>query len=241
MQVQFGHRFLVVYVLGVLCLGTVVIATLREDTTQDRPGPVAASLSAGERAGTESGPDSPGTESGGPDGSGPDEGGSDDDGRLPGAPPSGGTDPGPGGIEAAPGSDPPLPGSGEPDGNGPRERRDPVVRGVAAPASADGTLVVGHPRRVLPPAPGTRVLTSSVSPSPGRLQVAFRAEGSDADRVLAFYRVHLAGLGFREVSGQAASGTKSAFFSWRASSVVITANPEDDSYAVFAVLVARRA
>ncbi|MQW74802.1 hypothetical protein GHK92_02855 [Nocardioides sp. dk4132] len=237
MKLQFGRRFLVVYVLGVLCLGAIVIATLREDTGQPLPGPVAASLSAGASRGADAG-----VPGGGPDGDPTGGGAAGGSGQPPGAPPSDGSDPGPGGIEAAPGPDLGAgPGSGEPRGSGPGRRRDPVVRGVAAPESADGALVAGHPRRVLPPVPGTRVRTSSVSPSPGRLQVTFSAEGSDADRVLAFYRVHLAGLGFREVSGRAASGTEAAFFAWRASSVVITAVPEDGSYAVFAILRARRA
>ncbi|WP_166136602.1 ICP22 family protein [Nocardioides ochotonae] len=237
MRVQFGRRFLVLYVLGVLCLGAVVIATLREDPGQDPSDPVSAALSAGATDGTggDPDPDAPG---------GPGEG--ETSGRPPGSPPSDGADPGPGGIEADPGTGSetgradPGAGPGKLPGTSPGQRRDPVVRTVDGPGSAEGELVDGHPRRVLPLAPGTRVLTSSVSPAPGRLQVTFTATGGEADQVLAFYRRHLSALGFREVPGRAASGAEAAFFAWQASSVVVTASPEDGSYAVFAVLRTRR-
>jgi len=241
MKVQFGHRFLVLYVLGVLCLGAVVIATLREEPGEETSDPVSAALSTGASIGT-SAPRA-GEQDGPEDGEGA--------GRPPGAPPSDGGDPGPGGIEAAPGTGPGTgsqadPGAGPGVGpgrlpeTGPGQRRDPVVRGVEEPDSTEGELVDGHPRRVLPLAPGTRVLTSSVSPAPGRLQVAFTATGGEAEQVLAFYRLHLAALGYREVPGRAASGSEAAFFAWRASSVVITAAPQDGSYVVFGVLRTRR-
>lgn len=193
MRVEFGRRFLLLYVLGVLCVGAVAILTLREDArdTSARPG-VAASLASGGPAG-----------------------------------PSG--DPLERGV-------PP----GEVVSSEHQRGRDPEVPPAPGPESATGALVESHPYQVLPLAPGARVLTSSVAPSPGRLQVALTAAGADADRVLAFYRGHLSGLGFRVMPGQAAGGGEAAFFSSQSSSVVITVDPHDDSYAVFAVLRTRR-
>ncbi|NPC97926.1 hypothetical protein [Nocardioides sp. zg-DK7169] len=220
MRLQFGRRFLVLYVLTVLCLGTVAVVVLGEDTGSSAPDPdSAASLSSAATGGPETGPTS--------------------GERPPGAPPSDGSSPGPGGIEAAPDDDP-YPGLGTPPGASRGPGRLPVVPTVEQPESADGALVASHPRRVLPAAPGTQVLTSSVSPSPGRLQVTFTAHGRDPEDVLAFYRLRLTSLGFRETPGRAAGGAEAAFFAWRTSSVVITADPADDTYAVFAVLSTRR-
>lgn len=193
MRVEFGRRFLLLYVLGVLCVGAVAILGLREDSsdTSARPG-VAASLASGR----------PAVPSGGP--------------LERGVPP------------------------GEVVASDHERGRDPEVPTTSGPVSAGGALVGSHPHQVLPLVPGTRVLTSSVAPSPGRLQVTLTAAGADADAVLAFYRVHLSGLGFRVVPGQAAGGGEAAFFSSRSSSVVITVDPQGDSYAVFAVLRSRR-
>ena len=96
---------------------------------------------------------------------------------------------------------------------GTEARQAPVSQPLPTQASADGTLVHGYPASVLPPARGSTIETSSVSPTGRRLQVALNARtGQGAGGVLLFYRQTLTALGFTEDNVSATAGNQAAGF-----------------------------
>jgi len=101
------------------------------------------------------------------------------------------------------------------------------------------SLVAGYPG-LLRPAPRSRVVTSSLSPSGGRIQVALVARGrTSPDAVLRFYRTRLAGQGFATRPAPAVGGAGVAAFQRHDGSVVVTVEPRhrgSTRYTVFATL-----
>lgn len=113
----------------------------------------------------------------------------------------------------------------------------------AEAGSARGRLVAGYPARLLPRAPRSAVVSSSVAPSTGRAQVALVARrpaggAVSPSRVLLFYRTTLGAAGFREVSTDAVGGARAAAFRRGADRVVVTVDPAPArTYSVYATLV----
>lgn len=154
------------------------------------------------------------------------------DGASPGEPGDDG-----GGIEMPPPGDQEsgLPGLDPPD-TGPL-----VSLPLPDQASSKGALVTGYPRRAFPVAPRSRIRASSVSPADARLQVALTATTTlKPGRVLLFYRLHLAGLGFQEVPTTAVGGSSAAAFERGGDSAVVTVTPGKAAaaYSVFGTLTA---
>lgn len=119
----------------------------------------------------------------------------------------------------------------------------PTYAPPARAAAARGRLVPGYPARVLPRAPRSAVVSSSVAPTAGRVQVALVARRSlGPSSVLLFYRTALARSGFREVSTEAVGGADAAAFRRGADRVVVTVDPRPArTYSVYATLVADEA
>jgi len=107
-------------------------------------------------------------------------------------------------------------------------------------ATGQGRLVDGYPTRVLPQAPHSLVLVSSVSPSGHRLQVSLTARGRVRPMPLErFYRLRLARLGFRAESVPAVAGTTAVGFARGDSHVTLTIRPgRVTHYSLFATLSA---
>lgn len=109
---------------------------------------------------------------------------------------------------------------------------------LPAAGAARGQLVKGFPRSMRP-LRRSRVLTSSVSPSGSRLQVALEAStAAGVDRVLLAYRTRFARLGMVEEDVQSVQGSHSSGFSRGDSSVVVTvrAGGGRTTYTVYGVL-----
>lgn len=107
--------------------------------------------------------------------------------------------------------------------------------------SAEGGLVAGYPDEALPVAPRSQIAATSVSPADDRLQVALTASTAlGSDRLLRFYRLHLAELGFTEKPTPAVGGSSAAGFERGADSVVVTVTPGKSAseYSVYGTLYA---
>lgn len=119
-------------------------------------------------------------------------------------------------------------------------RDEPLIRRpLPRTAAARGRLVDGYPARVLPPARGTDIATSSVTASGGRLQVALTGETSrSTDAVLLFYRLHLTGLGFGEVRRPASGQGMEVSFRRGRDSATLSVRATDAAtwYALFSTL-----
>lgn len=114
---------------------------------------------------------------------------------------------------------------------------------IALPLPSQGSsraaLVKGYPTAAVPPAPGSSVRVSSVSPSGRSLQVALDATSQGSgEEVLRFYRQHLGGLGFSERPVTAPSGSTAVAFQRGTSSVTLTTSSTTKAYSVYAVLSA---
>ncbi len=107
----------------------------------------------------------------------------------------------------------------------------------AAEHAAD-QVVPGYPARLLPAAPRATVLSSSVSPARGSVQVALVARRAQApDALLRFYRLRLARAGFAETTVPAVGGARAAAFARGRERVVVTVDPgTDHTYSVYATL-----
>lgn len=142
------------------------------------------------------------------------------------------------GLEPAPST------ADEGPGGGPGTTKDtdpPHVTMPAEAAFATGRLVRDYPAALLPAAPRSRVLSSSVSPSGGLVQVALVARGPRrAGALLLFYRQVLEQAGFVERPTTAVGGASAAAFGRDGSRVVVTVDPpvhgKGRSYSVFAIL-----
>lgn len=104
--------------------------------------------------------------------------------------------------------------------------------------AARGHLVPGYPIQLLPLAPRAAVVTSSLAPSPDRVQVALVARrDQSAAAVLRFYRAALARAGFTEESARGVGGSSTAAFTRGPNSVVVTVDPGGaGTYSVYAAL-----
>lgn len=123
----------------------------------------------------------------------------------------------------------------------PKPDKPLISKPLPKQGSADGELVSGYPASVLPPARGSTIETSSVSPTGSRLQVALNARtGQGAGGVLLFYRQTLTALGFTEDNVSATAGTQAAGFRRGKSSVTVTVRRKGDvsSYTLFSTLYA---
>ncbi len=122
---------------------------------------------------------------------------------------------------------------------------DPLVSRPLPPAGqARGRLVAGYPHKSLPPAPGSRIITSSVSVAGSRLQTGLVATATGGEkRLLRFYRSTLVEAGLREVPTTAVGGSSAAAFRSGRNSVTVTVTPGDGrtAYSVFAILAAPQA
>jgi hypothetical protein len=113
----------------------------------------------------------------------------------------------------------------------------------SAASSARGRLVADYPARLLPVAPRSVVVTSSVAPTSRSAQVALVARRSTSPvSVLRFYRSALGGAGFREVRVPAVGGADGVAFRRGGDRVVVTIDPGPArTYSVYATLVAGEA
>ena len=109
--------------------------------------------------------------------------------------------------------------------------------------SAQGRLVHNFPGTLVPPAPASTIISSSVASSGNTLQAGLNGTG-EAAAVLAFYADHFGALGFHAGSIEAAGGTTTASWSYGNSSVTVStgaaASGAGPGYFVFAVLRASR-
>lgn len=109
--------------------------------------------------------------------------------------------------------------------------------------AARGRLVPGYPDALLPAAPRATIVTSSLSPSEGQVQLALvarRDQGPAA--VLRFYRARLARAGFDEQAVAAVGGASAAAFTRGDNRVVVTVDPgRAQTYSVQATFVTGKA
>jgi hypothetical protein len=144
-----------------------------------------------------------------------------------------------GGIETLPETPGPtpsgLPGIAQPTRTALPTWDDLPARSVAA----RGRLVPGYPASLLPATPRALVVTSSLSPSPGRVQLALVARRDQSPAaVLRFYRARLTRAGFTEKTVAAAGGATAAAFVRAGNRVVVTVDPGSaQTYSVWATLV----
>lgn len=141
--------------------------------------------------------------------------------------------------QAGPAGEYRLPGLGRPA----TDPSGPAYEPPEKPAAARGRLVAGYPARLLPRAPRSTVVSSSVAPTTGRVQVALVGHRSTSpSSVLLFYRATLGRSGFREVPTQAVGGADAAAFRRGDERVVVTIDPAPArTYSVYATLVAGEA
>ena len=109
--------------------------------------------------------------------------------------------------------------------------------------AARGRLVPGYPDALLPAAPRAKILTSSLSPSAGQVQLALVARrGQGPAAVLRFYRARLARAGFDEQAVAAVGGASAAAFIRGDNRVVVTVDPGSArTYSVQATFVTGKA
>ncbi|GAA4710886.1 hypothetical protein [Nocardioides conyzicola] len=172
--------------------------------------------------------------------------GSDSSSSRPGTTAAGGSSGGNGGAETLPETLPETPAapSGLPDVTAPTAAALPTWDGLASGATAArGRLVPGYPAELLPVAPRGSIVTSSLSPSTGRVQVALVARRSQSPAaVLSFYRARLARAGFHEHAIAAVGGASATAFTRDDNRVVITVDPgRAQTYSVQATFVTAKA
>ncbi|MER1995496.1 MAG: hypothetical protein ABTA24_03230, partial [Arthrobacter sp.] len=124
-------------------------------------------------------------------------------------------------LEVPPGA------AGQPAGSLPASRGLPEPRTLLSlplpeADAAEARLVEAFPQDLVPPAPGSRVLSSSIASSGNTLQAGLRA-AADPAAVLEFYDGHFAALGFQPGARETAGGVTTAVFSYGNSSVTVTA------------------
>lgn len=141
-------------------------------------------------------------------------------------------------LEVPPGA------AGQPAGSLPASRVLPEPRTLLSlplpdADAAEDRLVDAFPEELVPPVPGSRVISSSVASSGNILQAGLRA-AADPAAVLEFYDGHFAALGFQPGAPETAGGVTTAVFSYGNSSVTVTAGGSvpgtGTEYFVFAVL-----
>jgi hypothetical protein len=161
-----------------------------------------------------------------------------------GSPSTGTGDGGLGGVETLPETPGATP-SGLPGvGTKPTVTPLPSWDGLSSKSvAARGRLVPGYPNALLPAAPRATVLTSSLSPSAGQVQLALVARRDQAPAaVLRFYRARLARAGFAEEAVPAVGGASAAAFTRDGNRVVVTVDPgRAQTYSVQATFVTGKA
>ena len=115
---------------------------------------------------------------------------------------------------------------------------DDLLEAVPEEITASDGLVTDYPA-LLGPAPHSRVVSSSLSPSGRRVQVALVARHAGAsDAVLRYYRTYLARHGFAERRVDAAGGSAAAGFNREDGTVVVTVDAgRTGAYTLYATLV----
>lgn len=122
----------------------------------------------------------------------------------------------------------------------------PIPYPVSAPlpktASATGGIVEGFPSTVLPPLPGSKVRTTSISSDSPKLQVSLTAttSGSVTD-VVDFYRQALAKFGMYDTAAPALDGATAVTYTRDGNAVTLTATPSDagTSFVLFGTFTAK--
>jgi len=158
-------------------------------------------------------------------------------------PPSSGAAPEPGratdGVVVMPEAPGPDTGSGLPglEEAAPTPSPTPYAR-PAATAFAKGRLVAGYPADLLPAAPRSAIVSSSVAPSSDRAQVALVGRRSTSPAaVLSYYRGLLGQAGFRPAVVRTVGGAQAAAFRRGPDRVVVTIDPDPAvTYSVYATL-----
>lgn len=120
----------------------------------------------------------------------------------------------------------------------------PTWDGLSSEAvAARGRLVPGYPAALLPATPRATILTSSLSPASGQVQLALVARRDQAPAaVLRFYRARLARAGFDEEAVAAVGGASAAAFIRDGNRVVVTVDPgRTRTYSVQATFVTGKA
>lgn len=148
-----------------------------------------------------------------------------------------------GGVETLPETPGATP-SGLPGVTEPTRTPLPSWEGLPKEAvAARGRLVRGYPDRLLPVAPHATILTSSLSPATGQVQLALVARRQQSPAaVLRFYRARLVRAGFEERSVRTVGGASAAAFVREDNRVVITVDPGSaQTYSVQATLVTDQA
>ena len=123
----------------------------------------------------------------------------------------------------------------------PPPRSTPLIsKPLPREASVTGAFVSGYPRKILPKAPHSSVVSSSVSPSGSRLQVTLTSESRRlAPMIERYYRVHLTSLGFGESPPSTAGPATTLRFHRASDSVVLTLTKGGGlTYTLFASLTA---
>lgn len=118
----------------------------------------------------------------------------------------------------------------------------PITAPLPASASAVGKLVAGYPTAVLPQAPASTILTSSVAAQGDHLQVTLSATSTQGvTDILAFYRSALAKYGMYDTAAPALSGSTSLLFTRGADSVTLTASTgkSGTTYTLYAAFTAQ--
>jgi hypothetical protein len=120
----------------------------------------------------------------------------------------------------------------------PREHDALLASAPDETTTATDELVSDYPD-LLGPAPHSRVVSSSMSPSGSRVQVALVARHPGArEAVLRYYRTNLARSGFAERRVEAAGGASAAAFERRDGTVVVTVQPgRSGTYSLYATLL----
>ena len=93
-------------------------------------------------------------------------------------------------------------------------------------ASATGALAAGFPGKELPPAPGSKITSSSVATQGSHLQLTLVAKAPQGvTDIVAFYRTALAKYGMYDTADPAVAGSTAVAFTRGADSVTVTATP----------------
>ena len=138
-----------------------------------------------------------------------------------------------------------VPGLGEPPSGNEAEltprseaTAPPAVESVPPPASRLGGRVGGFPD-IIPLAPGSVIVSSSVNSDGGRVQATLDAEASASpEEVLASYRAQFADIAFHPAAAPSVGGSTALTFSRGADTVVVTVAASSTGgtrYSVFGV------
>ncbi|MET1044818.1 MAG: hypothetical protein ABWX59_11965 [Microbacteriaceae bacterium] len=155
--------------------------------------------------------------------------------------PDDGEEPGVTNTDDAPGSGAPNPAPGDPTSPVGPAPAPLFVAPLPATASAEGELTTGFPSQVVPLAPDSRVVSSSLASEETQLQVGLTAtSGTAAAGVLDHYQSVYGPLGFASRPADAVSGTTALVFTRGENTVTVSVYPLDagSAYTVFGTFTA---